>query len=55
MLEKYFEGYGFLNSITPEQYYAEPWSYVGYEYDSAGNEWDIVYNKSTNEYAYTTV
>lgn len=55
MCKKYFENYGFLDSITPTQYYAEPWTYVCSEYDSAGNEWDIVRNISTGEYAYTTV
>ena len=54
-MEKYFEGYGFLPYIEPTKYYAEPWKYVGYEYDENGEEWDVVYNNSTNEYAYTTV
>lgn len=55
MNEKYFRDYGLLNWIEPTRYYAEPWSYVGIEQDENDEEWDIVYNKSTYEYAYTTV
>lgn len=55
MSKKYFGDYGLLNWIEPTQYYAEPWSYVGYEQDENGEEWDIVYNRETYEYAYTTV
>lgn len=55
MEKRYFEEYGFLSWIEPTQYYAEPWSYVGFAYDENGEEWDLVRNGKTNEYAYTTV
>lgn len=55
MCKKYFSSYGDLSSITPEQYYAGPWMYVCTESDMAGNEWDIVCNMLTGDYAYTTV
>ncbi len=55
MDKKYFRDYGWLNWIEPTQYYEEPWSYVCFEWDENDEAWDIVYNKKTHEYAYTTV
>lgn len=55
MKVKYFRDYGLLNWIEPTQYYEDPWSYVGIGQDENDEEWDIVYNKDTYEYAYTMI
>ena len=54
-MKKYFDDYGYLNSITLDQYYSEPWSPIDVATDRNGNEWDIVRNARTCETAYTTI
>lgn len=40
--DNYFPGYGFLDYLDPEEYFADNWGYVGTEESMAGVEWDIV-------------
>lgn len=39
---KEFEGYGKLEWLDPEQYYAEPWKPLAIAEDAEGEKYDIV-------------
>ena len=51
----YFEYYGYLQWLDPEQYYAEPWTYVGYAEDEDGKLFDLVRNNKTMEMRFTNI
>lgn len=55
MENRYFENYGILTWLDPEQYYAEPWTYVGYAEDEDGELFDLVRNNKTMEMRFTNI
>ena len=58
-MKEYFEGYGYLEWLEPEQYYAEPWIYHGSTtacgMEDSGELYAIVINKDTDEFRYTII
>lgn len=55
MERRYFEDYGFLEWLEPTDYYAGPWTYVGYAEDDLDEPFDLVRNIKTMEMRYTNV
>lgn len=55
MKKKWFEYYGFVEWLKPEDYYAGPWTYVCSEDDDCEETFDIVRNTKTMEMRYTTI
>lgn len=51
----YFEGYGELAEISAEEFYVGDWSPVEKTTDVNGEEWDIVYSRSEQEYRYGAI
>ena len=49
----YFDEYGKLEWLDPDDYYSGHWDYVGYADGSDGTEYDIVRNEYDMEYRYT--
>ena len=54
METKFFEDYGWLEGIEPEEFYAGPWGIIGTASDDE-DEYDIVINYDKTEYKYTTI
>lgn len=55
MGERYFEEYGFLDWLSPKDYYADNWRYVCTDMESQDMWYDIVRHEETQEYRYTTI
>lgn len=53
MEKKWFRGYGFLDWLDPEDYYADNWIYLHYAYDASEERYDIV--ELDGDYRYTRI
>lgn len=52
-MELYFDRWGFLPWLPPDEYYASPWDYIGPEIAEDNNTYDIVCKG--RELAYTRI
>ena len=52
-MELYFDRWGFLPWLPPDEYYEQGWDYSGPEVGEDNHMYDIVYRG--NEMAYTTI
>lgn len=51
----YFSEYGDLEWLEPTEYYAGPWTYVGFADGADEEPYDLVRNLDTMEMRYTNI
>lgn len=54
-MKMFFEEYGILDWINPEDFYAGAWSIHGKAIGEDGEEYDIVIDGRGNEYRYSII
>lgn len=50
-----FEGYGELEELEAEEFYAGDWAPVEAATDEYGEKWEIVFSRSRQEYRYGAI